>query len=294
MNNCIDLHTHSTQSDGTMVPEELIQYGISRSLYAMALTDHDSIFGLDTAIETGKKNGIYVIPGIELSTEYMGTDVHILGYFIDYKNEDFQKTIKGFQDSRSLRNEKMVKNLQKGGYLISLDELYEIYGKDSVITRMHLAKALWDKGYVEDIPTAFATVLSSKGPYYVPRERITPQDAVEIITKNQGTAVLAHPLFYHFDMEILEKLVQDLKAIGLSGLECLYSTFSIEEQNYLKDLAGKYDLFYTGGSDFHGASKPHIDLGSGQNNNLRIPKEILDSFPQWPDYRDNFFIQLCD
>lgn len=290
MKKYIDLHTHSTQSDGTMTPEELISYGASKNLYAMALTDHDTIFGLETAIKTGKKENIYVIPGIELSSEYEGKDVHILGYFVDYKNEAFKKKIKGFQKSRNLRNEKMIAKLQSGGYDITLEELYEIYGKDSVITRMHLAKALWDKGYVKDIPTAFATILSSKGPYYVPRERISPQDAVDLITKNQGTAVLAHPLLYPFTDEIRKKLVRDLKEIGLSGIECLYSTFKPEEQEYLKKLASDFDLFYTGGSDFHGESKPHIDLGTGCNN-LAIPREILNSFPQWEKYQKDFFCE---
>lgn len=289
MNCYVDLHTHSTQSDGTLTPEELVTYASGKNLYAIALTDHDTIFGLESAIETGKQKLVYVIPGIELSTEYQGQDVHILGYFIDYKNEEFRKKIRGFQESRSLRNVKMVKKLQNGGYAITLEELYAIYGEDSVITRMHLAKALWDKGYVEDIPTAFATILSSDGPYYVPRERITPQDAVELITKYQGTAVLAHPLLYSFSEETRLQLLKDLKEIGLSGMECLYSTFDQKQQDYLIKLAKDFGLFYTGGSDFHGESKPHIDIGTGCNN-LSVPKNLLNNFPQWESYRKNYLL----
>lgn len=288
MEHFVDLHTHSTQSDGTLQPEELIQYGAKKHLYAMALTDHDTVAGLNSAIKTGKKHHIYVIPGIELSTEYEGCDVHILGYFIDYKNTAFCKKIQGFQESRDHRNEKMIAKLQCGGYDITLDELYEIYGSDSVITRMHLAKALWDKGYVKDIPTAFSTILSQKGPYYVPRERIRPQEAVELITKNQGTAVLAHPLLYPFSTDILKNLILELKDFGLSGMECLYSTFSPSQQQKMQELAVSCGLFYTGGSDFHGASKPHIDLGNGCGH-LQIPKEFLNFFPQWEAYRQSFF-----
>lgn len=288
MHNNIDLHTHSTQSDGTFSPEKLVSYATSKKLYAMALTDHDTILGLDSAIELGRKNGLYVIPGIELSTEYCGEDVHILGYFFDYKAKNFRDKISGFQDSRRLRNEKMIKKLQAGGFSITLEELYAIYGDDSVITRMQIAKALWDKGYVEDIPSAFATILSPTGPYYVPRERITPTEAVSLITNFQGTAVLAHPLLYSFDEATLIQLLHDLKEAGLSGMECIYSTFSPKQQEYLMTLAKKMDLFYTGGSDFHGASKPHIDLGNGCGN-LSVPGEILNSFPQWSNYSKNFF-----
>lgn len=290
MNNNIDLHTHSTNSDGTLTPEQLISYAASKKLYAMALTDHDTILGLAPAIELGRKAGVYVIPGIELSTEYRGKDVHILGYFFDYKIQSFRDKISGFQDSRRLRNEKMIKKLQDGGFSITLDELYSIYGKDSVITRMQIAKALWDKGYVEDIPTAFSTILSPNGPYYVPRERITPKEAVSLITDFQGTAVLAHPLLYSFDEDTLMQLLSELKDAGLSGMECIYSTFSPKEQEYLMKLAKKMDLFYTGGSDFHGASKPHIDLGTGCGN-LSVQKEILTSFSQWERYAGSFFTE---
>lgn len=283
----IDLHTHSLFSDGSYTPEELISYAVKKGLFALALTDHDTVDGLDPAIESGKKMGIYVIPGIELSSDYHGKDIHILGYFIDYKNPDLLEKLSIFQDLRRNRNIKMVNLLKEGGYDISLKELYEIYGEKSVITRMHLAKALFDKGYVEDIPTAFATILSKDSPYYVPREGINPETAVSLIRENNGIAVLAHPTLYKLSDEDLRTLIISLKAMGLSGIETYYSTYTEEQTAKIKSLAKEFGLFSTGGSDFHGVSKPHIDLGTGKGN-LKIPATILDSFSQWPVYKASF------
>lgn len=287
MENYIDLHTHSLFSDGSYTPKELVSYAKEKGLSAFALTDHDTVDGLDDAIESGKKNDIFVIPGIELSSDYHGKDIHILGYFIDYKNSDLLKKLKNFQDLRRNRNVKMVKLLNEGGYDISLDELYKIYGKESVITRMHLAKALFDKGYVTDIPTAFATILAKDSPYYVPREGISPDAAVSLICENNGTAVLAHPTLYKLSDDALRELLTTLKAMGLSGIETYYSTYTEEQTLKIQALADEFDLFPTGGSDFHGASKPHIDLGSGKGN-LKIPATILNNFSQWPEYKASY------
>ncbi len=288
MEQLIDLHTHSLKSDGSFTPAALVKHAKEKGLYAIALTDHDTADGLDEALETGKKLGLYVIPGIELSTEFQGQDVHMLGLFIDYTQKDFQAALQKFQESRRNRNLKMIDNLRQGGYPISQSELTDIYGEDAVLTRMHMAQFLWKKGCIPDVPTAFSTILSSKGLYYVPRERISPKEAVALIKGCHGSAVLAHPLLYHLSKETLVQLLLDLKAEGLEGLECLYSTFTDEETKEMLALAEEIGLFFTGGSDFHGKSKPHIALGSGMDN-LKIPATILDSFSQWPDYRDKFF-----
>lgn len=283
----IDLHTHSLFSDGSCRPAELVAYAKKKNLFALALTDHDTTDGLDEAIQVGKSEGVYVIPGIELSTAYQGKDIHILGYFIDYKSRDLQEKLTLFQNLRKKRNIKMVHLLQEGGYDISLENLYEIYGKKSVITRMHLAKALFDQGYVKDIPTAFATILAKDSPYYVPREDISPESAVSLIRENKGTAVLAHPTLYKLSDEKLRELLASLKSLGLSGIETYYSTYTEEQTAYIKSLADEFQLFPTGGSDYHGTSKPHIDLGIGKGN-LKIPATLLDFFPQWPEYRNTF------
>ena len=288
MEQWIDLHTHTLFSDGSCTPEELVSYAKEKGLFAIALTDHDTTDGLDSAIENGKKQGVYVIPGIELSSDYTGKDIHILGYFIDYKNANLIKNLRLFQELRRKRNIKMIRLLREGGYDISLQNLYEIYGKESVITRMHLAKALFDKGYVKDIPTAFATILAKDSPYYVPREGISPEKAVSLIRESSGTAVLAHPTLYRLSDEKLRELLSTLKAMGLSGIETYYSTYTEEQTEYIKAIAEEFDLFPTGGSDYHGTSKPHIDLSVGKGN-LKIPATLLNSFPQWPEYKDSYF-----
>ena len=288
MEQWIDLHTHTLFSDGSCTPEELVSYAKEKGLFAIALTDHDTTDGLDSAIENGKKQGVYVIPGIELSSDYNGKDIHILGYFIDYKNANLIENLRLFQELRRKRNIKMIRLLREGGYDISLQNLYEIYGKESVITRMHLAKALFDKGYVKDIPTAFATILAKDSPYYVPREGISPEKAVSLIRESNGTAVLAHPTLYRLSDEKLRELLSVLKAMGLSGIETYYSTYTEEQTEYIKTIAEEFDLFPTGGSDYHGTSKPHIDLGIGKGN-LKIPATLLNSFPQWPEYKDSYF-----
>ena len=288
MEQWIDLHTHSLFSDGSYTPEELISYAKKKNLYGLALTDHDTTDGLEAAIENGKKQGVYVIPGIELSSDYNGKDIHILGYFIDYKNQNLEEKLRLFQELRRKRNIKMVSLLREGGYDISLENLYEIYGKESVLTRMHLAKALFDKGYVKDIPTAFATILAKDSPYYVPREGISPEKAVSLIRESSGTAVLAHPTLYKLSDEKLRELLTALKKLGLSGIETYYSTYTEEQTEYIKAIAEEFDLFPTGGSDFHGSSKPHIDLGIGKGN-LKIPATLLNAFWQWPEYKDSYF-----
>ena len=288
MEQWIDLHTHSLFSDGSYTPEELISYAKEKGLYGLALTDHDTTDGLEAAIENGKKQGVYVIPGIELSSDYNGKDIHILGYFIDYKNQNLEEKLRLFQELRRKRNIKMVSLLREGGYDISLENLYEIYGKESVLTRMHLAKALFDKGYVKDIPTAFATILAKDSPYYVPREGISPEKAVSLIRESNGTAVLAHPTLYKLSDEKLRELLTALKKLGLSGIETYYSTYTEEQTEYIKAIAEEFDLFPTGGSDFHGTSKPHIDLGIGKGN-LKIPATLLNAFWQWPEYKDSYF-----
>lgn len=287
MEQYIDLHTHSLFSDGSRRPEELIAYAKKKELFCLALTDHDTIDGLEEAIETGKREGIYVIPGIELSSDYHGKDIHILGYFIDYKSQDLQRKLELFQELRRKRNIKMVRLLNEGGYAISLENLYEIYGSKSVITRMHLAKALFDQGYVKDIPTAFATILAKDSPYYVPREGISPERAVSLIRENKGTAVLAHPTLYKLSDEKLRELISALKVLGLSGIETYYSTYTPEQTAYIKAIGEEFHLFPTGGSDYHGTSKPHIDLGISKGN-LKIPATLLDFFPQWPEYKNSF------
>jgi len=269
----VDLHVHSNKSDGSFSPTELVNYAIEKGLSAFALTDHDTTDGLDEAIEAAKGKDIEVIPGIEFSTEYEGKDIHIVGLYIDYKGEIFQKHIHAFVDSRIERNRKMCQNLQTAGIDISYEKLLTAF-PDSVITRAHYAKYLLDTGAVKSMPEAFDKYLGDHTHYFVPREKVTPMQAVQLILDAGGIPVLAHPTLYHMSDRRLELLLYRLKEVGLVAMECIYSTYSPAEERQMKALAQKYNLLPSGGSDFHGTTKPKLDLAVGYGS-LVVPEEIL-------------------
>ncbi len=269
----VDLHVHSNKSDGSFSPTELVNYAIEKGLSAFALTDHDTVDGLDEAIEAAKGKEIEVIPGIEFSTEYEGKDIHIVGLYIDYKCEAFTKQIQDFVDSRIDRNKKMCGNLQKAGIAISYEKLLEAF-PDAVITRAHYAKYLLDHGAVKSMPEAFDKYLGDHTRYFVPREKVTPMQAVQLILDAGGIPVLAHPTLYHMSDKRLALLLYRLKEAGLVAMECIYSTYTPSEERHMKALAAKYGLLPSGGSDFHGTTKPKLDLATGYGK-LVIPEEIL-------------------
>lgn len=269
----IDLHVHSDVSDGTYTPTELVEYALKKGLTAMALTDHDTVDGVEEALRAAEGTGLELIPGVELSAEYRGRDIHILGLYLDYQSERFRAYLQEFKDTRDMRNVKMAERLTAHKMPVTVEELKEEYG-DAVLTRAHFAKFLRKKGYVNSYDEAFMRFLGDDKPCYVPRERITPEGAVKLIHEAKGIAVLAHPLLYHLGMDELEVLVKQLKGYGLDGIEAIYSMNKGRDERRMKELAEKYELLITGGSDFHGATKPHIDLGTGQGN-LLIPAALL-------------------
>ncbi len=284
----IDLHVHSTRSDGTFSPTELVDYAIEKNLSAFALTDHDSVSGLDEAInyaarlrreylEAGNTEAAAavpeIIPGVELSTEYQNRDIHIVGLFIDYANPDFRDYLKQFVESRNLRNEKMCALLREAGIDISYEKLLEEF-PDSVITRAHYAKYLLNHGYINNIQEAFSRYVGDHCPYYVPREKVTPAQAVELILKADGIPILAHPILYGMGDERLDTLVAELKSVGLMGIEAIYSTYDAADERQIRSLAKKYNLLISGGSDFHGVNKPGLDLAVGYGK-LYVPASLL-------------------
>lgn len=270
----IDLHTHSTESDGTLTPKELMVLAKESGLSAIALTDHDTVTGIQKARPVAEKLGLELVPGIELSTDYQGTEVHILGFYIEDNNPDFLAKLQEFIDSRETRNEKMAALLQQEGFDISMDVLYREY-PDSVITRAHFARYLTEHGYVKNRETVFKKYLGDDCRCYVPREKITPFEAIRLIRLGGGLAFFAHPVLCHMNHDRLRFFIQSLKEAGLSGLEAIYSMNTPgDEWNMLK-FAKEFDLLISGGSDFHGENKPHIQLGTGRGN-LHIPYEILE------------------
>lgn len=269
----VDLHVHSTKSDGTYTPTELVNYAVEKGLTAFALTDHDTIDGIEEALEAAKNKPITVIPGIEYSTEYLNRDVHIVGLFIDYKAPVFLEYLARFQQSRTDRNYKLCANLRNTNIDITYETLLEMF-PDAVITRAHYAKYLLTKGYVKSMKEAFDRYLGDHTPYFVHREKITPQEVIEVTLKAGGVPVLAHPTLYKLGKEQLDILVATLVEHGLKGIECVYSTYTPQEERQTKALAAKYNLIPSGGSDFHGDNKPGLDLGIGYGK-LYIPEEYM-------------------
>lgn len=270
----IDLHTHSTESDGTLTPEELMQLAADTGLSAIALTDHDTVGGLNKAEPVAKQLGIELVPGIELSTDYNGTEVHMLGFYIDNTNPAFLSKLQEFIDSRDIRNEKMTFLLQKEGFDITLEKLYQEY-PESVITRAHFARYLVEHGFVKDRDTVFRKYLGDNCRCYVPREKISPFEAIDLIRLGGGLSFFAHPVLCHMNHDRLRFFVKDLKEAGLTGMEAIYSMNTPGDERNMKKLADEFGLLISGGSDFHGENKPYIHLGTGKGN-LRIPESILE------------------
>lgn len=286
--NIVDLHVHSNRSDGSMTPSELVDLAVKKGLSAFALTDHDTVDGIPEALSRARywsDKGIQleVIPGIEFSTEYMGKDIHIVGIDIDYEADFFKRYLTDFVNARIERNKKMCKNLQAVGIDISYEKLMEEY-PGSVITRAHYARFLHDHGYTSSMKEAFERYVGDHTKYFVPREKVTPVQAVELVLKAGGIPILAHPVIYGLGKTALDTLVSELKAAGLIGIEAVYSTYTPSDERDIKALALKHDLAISGGSDFHGKAKPDIDLAVGRGKlfvhegilkGLRDKKQVL-------------------
>ena len=276
----VDLHTHSTKSDGSYTPAELVDYAVAKGLRAIALTDHDTIDGLQEAILHAKmlaqegQPSVEVVPGIEFSTKYEKNDVHIVGLYISYAAAAFQAKLREFVDSRINRNIRMCRNLQEAGIDITFDKL-QAENPDAVITRAHYAAYLLAHGYVKSRQDAFSQYLGDHTKYFVPREKVTPAQAVALILEAGGVPILAHPPLYHMGQDKLDGLVSSLKDAGLMGIEAVYCSYTNQDERDMRRLADKYDLLLSGGSDFHGVNKPGMDLGTGYGR-LFVPEEFLD------------------
>ena len=269
----IDLHVHSNFSDGTYTPTELVKYASQKGLAAFALTDHDTTAGLEEALEAARGTTVEVISGIEFSTEFQGQDIHILGLDFDHTASSFQRQVIRFRDSRDLRNRKMIARLAKEEIDISWDSMMDTFG-ETVWTRAHFARYLMEHGYVSEMNEAFRRFIGDQAPCFIPREKVTPAQAVRLIRQTNGIPVLAHPLLYRLSDENMDTLLQALIPAGLLGIEAIYSTHKGFDESFVRRLARKNHLCICGGSDFHGNNKSEIDLGVGRGN-LKIPYDII-------------------
>lgn len=272
--NTVDLHTHSTFSDGTFTPKELAAYGAKKGLSALALTDHDTLEGNEEAVFYGEKYGIEIIPGVEISTEYESTELHIVGLFTGNESKELESSLKKLRESRKTRNIEMVQKLNEIGININYDEIAES-AKGDVITRAHIAKEVIKNGYASSNSEVFERYIGKDKPAYVKRNVLPWQDTLRLICESGGLPILAHPLLYRISQRRLEMILGELARYGLAGIEAYYATHTPSEVKYVKMLADKNRLKPSGGSDFHGDNKPKLDLGTGYGN-LCVPKEVLD------------------
>jgi predicted metal-dependent phosphoesterase TrpH len=244
----VDLHLHTTASDGRLSPRELVRLVADLGLKHISISDHDTTEGLAEAfLEAEEHTGLRIIPGIELSTDIPGDEIHMLGYFIQYHDESFQEILRRFRRGRVDRAREMVEKLLALGIQLEWERVQEIAGEGAV-GRPHIALALVEKGYCKEPKDAFPEYLGRNGAAYVERSKLTPAEAIQMLLKVGGVPVLAHPGY----LSDLESIMPELKAAGLLGMEVYYAKFAPDKVEYLKDLAAEYDLIPCGGSDFHG------------------------------------------
>jgi predicted metal-dependent phosphoesterase TrpH len=244
----VDLHIHTTVSDGRYSPAEIVQKAAEAGLKIIAITDHDSVGGVASALEAARDfPPLKVIPGVEISTDVPQGEVHMLGYFIDYNNKELLTRLEAMRNSRKNRAQQMIARLDDLGLAIEWRRVQEIAGSGTV-GRPHIAQALLEKGYIASLKEAFNKYIGWGGPAYVRREKMAPQEAVELILRASGLPVLAHPLTVSDHETLIAELVPD----GLAGIEAYYGEFTAEEISKLVSLADKHGLIATGGSDYHG------------------------------------------
>ena len=288
----IDLHIHSTASDGSLTPADIIDHAQKLNLAAIAITDHDSVDGSKEALQIGIPPSLHFLTGVEISAAHPpffpgSGSFHILGYAIHLDNRELNQALSKLQDARKNRNPEILKRLNKLGFRISLEEVNQEVGEGQM-GRPHIAYAMLKKGFVASINEAFDKYLGNAGPAYVDKDRIECEQAINIIRAAGGVPVLAHPALLNIDNDQnLDALLQNLVKIGLAGIEVYYPGHSPRQIRQYTELAEKYGLLMTGGTDFHGSITPDTKMGSG-NGDLFVPytlyKELINANKQ--SFRD--------
>lgn len=258
----IDLHTHSTASDGTFTPSEVAHKAHKTGLSAVALTDHDTINGLAEFKRACGEYGIEGISGVEISAKYE-KEMHIVGLFIDENDTELAEKLDELKNAREVRNKKVLELVNGQGMEISVDDILSQKDGATLLNtgRAHIAHAMVKKGYVASVDEAFKKYLGKGMSCYVPRKTYSPKESIEMIKNAGGLAILAHPVYITEDYDKLYSLLKQLKEYGLDGTECLYNCYSEEFSKMCFDICDKLGLVKSGGSDFHGGNKPDVELG---------------------------------
>lgn len=253
----VDLHIHSNYSDGKFSPKELVEKAVNIGLKVMAISDHDSVDGIPSAVDAAKAYPqLTFIPGVEISTDVPNGEIHVLGYFIDYNNPELLSTLLRMRESRVERARKMVNKLASLGIKVEWERVLQI-AQGSSVGRPHIAQAMQEKGYISSFKEAFNKYIGRNGPAYVERGKMTPAEAVKLIIKSGGLAVFAHPITY----KDYETAIIDMVTAGLVGVEAYYNNSTVEDIRKILSLADKYNLIPTGGSDYHGIEATEVQMG---------------------------------
>ncbi|MGM0446045.1 MAG: PHP domain-containing protein [Bacillota bacterium] len=270
-----DLHIHTIFSDGSNKPQEIVDMAKENNFSTIAITDHDTLDGINPALEYAKDKDIEVIPAIEFSTFEGNAEIHILGYFIDHENELLRRKVKKIFDSRKIRAQKMVDLLNKQNVNITFEEVKNMAG-DDYIGRPHIAKLMVKRGYINEMKDAFTDqYIANGGNAYVKKYKLSPKEAIDLILKTGGIPVLAHPVFINHGEPMDKQDIKELKDNGLLGLEVYHSKHHDQTKKHYKKIALELDLLITGGSDFHGDNSPGVNLGD-----IRLPDRYVEKLKE--------------
>jgi hypothetical protein len=272
----VDLHLHTTASDGVLTPSQMVNYARSKGLLAIAITDHDTIEGLEEGLLEGERIGLEVIPGIEISAEHSPGSMHLLGFFLDIHHPTLKERLGYLQRARAERNPRMAEKLNKLGIDITFDEVLKASGGGQV-GRPHFAQVLMEKGYVRSFQEAFERFLKKGASAYVEKMRFSAEESIHFINEANGVAVLAHPNTLQVNgYSELENLILRLVKTGLRGIEAYYPEHSALEVAQYKTLAERHGLLVTGGTDYHGIEKNGLDIGVGRGE-MKLPYSIVEN-----------------
>ena len=269
----IDLHLHTTASDGADSPARVTELAAALGVAAIAVTDHDTVAGVPEAVAAGERLGVEVVPGIEVSSDYRDNNVHVLGYFLDVASPALTPVLDWVRVEGEERNRKLCAMLAADGFDIDVEQLRAAY-PDAVLGRPHIAEFLMRKGYVRSVTEGFDRYLEVGRPYFLPKRRIPFDKAVETILAAGGVPTLAHPLWYRYPRNEVTEMIEYAVDRGVRALECYYSDHTPEQQAWLLSQAERYGLGVSGGSDYHGERKPDIAIGSGRGD-MFVPYAVL-------------------
>lgn len=270
----IDLHAHTTASDGSLTPTQLVEEAAAIGLKAVAVTDHDNIDGVVEAQAAGRALDVEVVAGVEISAELSGGTLHLLGYEFDHEHPSIVKGLERLKTAREERNLQIIQKLAVMGIPITIEQVAERAG-GGLIGRPHIARTLLDLGVVGNTQEAFDEYLATDARAHVHKFRFEPAVAFAMIREAGGVPVMAHPHQTRRKGDALRDLIADLRPLGLEGIEVHYTRHDPHQTAYYQELAEEFDLIPTGGTDFHGATIPEIKLGWGTGD-LRVPAELLD------------------